>query len=179
MLGKAIRKLASNPATSKTPRTKITILRNTNRNFLSKMSHQYPNNAPNQTTAIDFEVKLLPRTIRWDGRADAFALSAHRLGWTAEQIRKELCMNGYAAFMVEVLESLNRQPVQLITWAAEPGSNTLLLDPWTDEFTMAAYQIGQTPAQVLAGLNRAGYEATIEDVLATLHVRGMHTVVMD
>lgn len=139
------------------------------------MSRQYPDTAPDQTTAIDFQVVIGPRTDRWDARADAFAMSAYRLGQTVQQITTGLCMNGYAAFTAEVLESLDRQRVQPTPQRAEPaGSTTLRWDARAEEFTLAAHRIGQTPRQVWIGLSRAGYGVTVDDVTASLHRQRIH-----
>lgn len=87
-------------------------------------------------------------------------------------------MNGCAAFTAEVLESLNRQGARPLPRAVKPGSNTLRWDAWADAFTLAAYQIGKTPTQVMAALSIAGYQVTVEDVVARLHGSGVVQVTM-
>lgn len=139
------------------------------------MSRQYPDTAPDQTTAIDFQVVIGSRRTRLDARADEFARGAYRIGLTV--ITRKLCMNGYAAYTVKVLESLDRRRVQLMPQAAEPaGSTTLRWDARAEEITLAAYRIGQTPVQVWIRLSRAGYRATVEDVAESLHRQGGNLV---
>lgn len=136
------------------------------------MSRQDSNTAPNQTTDIAFRVVTGPRTSRWDAQADAFAMSSYQQGLTVPQITTQLCRNRYAASQAEVVESLGRQVVQTMPPAAQPGLTTLHWNDRADAFTLAAHRVGQTPAQILARLSTAGYEATIE-VAASLERQGV------
>lgn len=140
------------------------------------MSRQDPNTAPNQNTPIAFRVWVDDRQSLWDARADAYAMSASRLGLPVPQITTDLCRNGYAASTAEVVESLGRQGVQTTSRVAELGLGVLHWDARADAFTLAAHQIGQTPVQILAGLSRAGYGATVEDVAASLDRQGVQRV---
>lgn len=137
------------------------------------MSRQDSNPTPNQTTNIAFQVVVGSQTSRWDAQADAFAMSSYQQGMTVPQITTQLCRNGYAASRAEVVESLGRQVAQTMPPAAEPGLPTLRWNDRADAFTLAAHRVGQTPAQILARLNTAGYEATIEEVAASLERQGV------
>ncbi len=140
------------------------------------MSHQDTNTAPNQNTPIEFQVVIGYRASLLDAPADAFAISANRLGLTVPQITKELCRNGYAAGTTEVENSLNRQGVQSMSQVAPAGFNTLRWDARADAFTLAAHQIGQAPVQILAGLSTAGYGATADEVAESLNRQGVRRV---
>lgn len=137
------------------------------------MSHQDPNMAPNQNTFIELLVVTGPGTFHWNAQADAYAMSANRLGQTVPQITTDLCRSGYAASQAEVLASLGRQGVHTMQWTAVAVPPTLLWDARADAFTLAAHQIGQPPLQVLAELRRAGYGATVEQVGASLYRQGV------
>lgn len=129
--------------------------------------------APNQNVPIEFRVWVDDRHTLWDARADAYAMSADRLGLSVPQITSDLCRNGIAAGTAEVVNSLSRQGLQTKPRAAELGFAVLSWNARADAFTLAAHQIGQTPVQILAGLTRAGYGATIEEVAASLDRQGM------
>lgn len=137
------------------------------------MSRQDSNTTPNQTTDIAFRVVIGPQISRWDAQADAFAMTSYQQGLTVPQITTQLCRNGYAASQAEVIESLGRQVVQTMPPAAEPGLTTLRWNDRADAFTLAAHRVGQTPAHILARLSAAGYEATIEEVAASLERQGV------
>ena len=134
------------------------------------MSRQAPNTAPNQNIPIEFRVWLGNQQSLWDARADAYAMGANRLGLSVPQITTDLCRYGYAASTAEVVDSLSRQGVQTMP---QLGFAVLSWDARADAFTLAAHQIGQTPEQVLAGLTRAGYGATVEEVAASLDRQGV------
>lgn len=80
-----------------------------------------------------------------NARADAYAMSANRLGETVPQITTELYRSGYAASKAEFLASLGRQDVHTMQWAAVAVPPTLLWDARADAFALAANQIGQPP----------------------------------
>lgn len=131
------------------------------------MSRRTPNMPPNQNVPVEFQIWVVdPATMLWDARADAYVMSAYRLGLSVPQITSDLCRNGIAASTAEVVNSLGRQGLQAMPRAA--GFAVLSWDARADAFTLAAHQIGQTPVQILAGLTRAGYGATIEEVAASL-----------
>lgn len=137
------------------------------------MSRQTPNMTPNQNVPVEFRVWVDDRHTLWDARADAYAMSANRLGLSVSQITSDLCRNGLAASTAEVMNSLGRQGLQTMPRAAELVLAVLSLDARADAFILAAHQIGQTPVQILAGLTRAGYGATIEEVAASLDRQGI------
>ena len=123
---------------------------------------------PNKNPPIEFQILVGNRQSVFDFRADAYVMSANRLGLSVPQITSDLCRNGYAASTAEVEDSLGRQGIQTMTRAAEVGFALLRWDARAEAFTLAAYQIGQTTVQILAGLTRAGYGATVEEVQASL-----------
>ena len=106
----------------------------------------------------------------WNSQVEAYIISATRLGLSVPQITTDLCRNGYAASTAEVMGCLSRQPGDQIMSrrVAELGFGLLRWDAQADAFTLAAHQTRQTPVQILAGLNRAGYGATAQDVGASL-----------
>lgn len=67
----------------------------------------------------------------------------------------------------------DKQGVQIMSWEAELGVFVLSWDAWADAFTLAAHQIGQTSVQVFAGLTRARYGVTVEEVEASLDRQGV------
>lgn len=101
---------------------------------------------------------------------------AKQLGLSVPQITSDLCRKRYAASPAEVVNSLERQGVQNTDGVAEISFAVLGWDARADAFTLAAHRIGQTPVQVLIGLNRGGYAATLEDVRASLHRQGVRWV---
>jgi len=50
--------------------------------------------------------------LRWDARADAFALAAHRIGQTQVQVLAGLTRAGYGVTLGDVAASLHRQGVR-------------------------------------------------------------------
>lgn len=137
------------------------------------MSRQPPDTAPNQNIRIEFQILVGNRQSVFDFQADAYVISAYRLGLSIPQITSDLCRSGYAASTVQVVDSLGRQGVQIMSRAAELGFAVLSWDARADAFTLAAHQIGQTSVQVLAGLTRAGYRPTVEEVEASLDRQGV------
>lgn len=122
-----------------------------------------------QNTPIDFRLSIDPRSSLWDARAEAYVMRATRLGLSVPQITTDLCTHRYAVSTAEVMESLRRQGAQIVPRpVAELGFGLLRWDAQAEAFTWAAHQIRQTPAQILAGLNRAGYGATDQDVRESL-----------
>lgn len=134
------------------------------------MSRQAPNMTPNQNPPIEFRIWLGNRQSVFDVRADAYVMNANRLGLSVPQITLDLCRNGYAASTAEVEKRLGRQGVQTMTRAPATEVVFALLrwDARAEAFTLAAHRIGQTTVQILAGLTRAGYGATVEEVQASL-----------
>lgn len=148
------------------------------------MSGQDATIAPNQTPSVELSAMTSPKKLPWDARADAYTMSANQIGKTLPQIATDLCKKGYAASTVEVYESLSKQDVDFsMEWATlgttttvVPPPTTLLLD-WdsrADEITLAAHKLGHSPLQLLAELRWAGYQASIENVGASMYKQGIH-----
>lgn len=127
-----------------------------------------------QNPPIDFQLRINPQASLWDARAEAYVLRATRLGLSVPQITTDLCTHRYAVSTAEVMESVRRQSAQIVPRrVAELGFGLLRWDAQVEAFTWAAHQIRQTPAQILAGLNRAGYGATAQDVGNSLARQGV------
>ena len=138
------------------------------------MSREDQNTAPNQNTHIDFRVKVGRFASFWDARAEAYVLSATRLGLSVPQITTDLCTHRYAVSTAEVMESLRRQGAQAMPRrVAEIGFALLQWDAQAEAFTLAAHQVRQTRVQILAGLNAAGYGVTAQEVRESLARQGV------
>lgn len=134
---------------------------------------QDQNTAPNRNTHIDFRLEVNNLASLWNAQVEAYIMSSTRLGLSVPQITTDLCRNGYAASTAEVMGCLSRQPAPIMSRrVAELGFGLVRWDFRAEAFTLAAHQIGQTPVQILAGLNRAGYGATAQDVGASLSRQG-------
>lgn len=145
------------------------------------MSCQDANMAPNKTFSIKLPVMTSPGKFPWDTQADVYAMNGNQTGKTLPQIATELCEKEYAASTVEVYESLSKQGVNISMEWTTVGTTvvppTTLLLHWdfrADALTLAAYQLGHSPSQLLAEVRWAGYQASIEKVGASLYRQGVH-----
>lgn len=130
--------------------------------------------ASNQNnSAVELLVLTTAETSVWNARADAYAKAATRVGQTVPEITAELCRSGYAASKAEVTASLDRQGVHTLQWTAVELPPTSPWDDWADAFALAAHHIRQSRPQILAGLRRAGYGATVQLVEYSLYKQGV------